>query len=117
MASYPWIVHRPVVACRVRVDNPGLWMRRIRRRSHGQLQGLPVLPREPDHPGRCLARGTAEENELGRPAAGIHKMGEEQDGCGGGHVFIHRRSRRDQNVTALLDRQPKADGGTATRAG
>ena len=88
-----------------------------RRGGHGQLQGLPVLPREPDHPGRGLARGPAEENELGRPAAGIHKMGEEQVGCGGRRVFIHRRRRRDQNVVAWVDRQPKADGGDVGRRG
>ena len=87
-----------------------------RRRGHGQLQGMPVLPGEPDHPGRGLARGAAEENELGRPAAGIHKMGEEQAGCGEGRVFIHRRSRRDQNVVPLVDRQPKPDGGVALPA-
>ena len=88
-----------------------------RSRCQQQLQRLAVLPRESERSGRCATRGAAEENELGRPAVGIHEMGEEQAGCGGVRVFIHRRSRRDQNVTALLDRQPKADGGTATRAG
>ena len=36
MASYLWIVRRAIEACLVRVDNPGLSMRRIRQRPEEQ---------------------------------------------------------------------------------
>ena len=80
---------------------------RLSRRRHGQLHRLTILPREPDHPGRGLARGTAEEDKLGRPSAGIHKKWKEQAGSGCGRVVLRRRCRRYHNVAAFVGCLPK----------
>ena len=56
-------------------------------------------------------------NWVVQPSPESTKWGKNRPDAGGGRVFIHRRRRRDQNVAALVDRQPKADGGDVGRRG